>query len=334
MTNELHLADIKALDKMEQIPIRDGYGKGLIEAGKKDERIVVLCADLAGSTRSRWFADEFPDRFIEVGVAEQNMAVLASGMAVYGKIPFISSYATFSPGRNNEQIRTNICINNVPVKVAGSHAGVSVGPDGATHQALEDIALMRTVPRMEVFVPCDAIQAQKATYAAAFSGKPAYLRFSRAGAPVITTEKTPYEPGKAQLFRDGEDVAIIACGAQVYDALIAAQELEKDGISCAVVNSHTVKPLDERSIVDIAKKTGRVVTAEEHQITGGMGSAVAECLARKHPVPIEFVGMQDTFGESGKPRELLEYFGLDSAGIKKAVHRVMERKKKRTTKKR
>lgn len=318
---------------MEVVPTRDGYGKGLVQAGEKDERIVVLCADLTESTRSHWFAEKYPERFIQVGVAEPNMAVLASGMAAYGKIPFISSYATFSPGRNNEQIRTNVCINNVPVKVAGSHAGISVGPDGATHQALEDIALMRAVPRMEVFVPCDVHQAQKATFAAAFSGKPAYLRLGRDKTPVLTTEKTPFEPGKAQLFRDGEDVVIIACGSQVYDALIAAQELEKDGISCAVVNNHTIKPLDENMIVSIAKKTGRVVTVEEHQVAAGMGSAVAECLARKHPVPIEFVGMQDTFGESGEPRELIKYFGLDSVGIKKAVHRVLERKKKRVAKK-
>lgn len=318
---------------MEMIPSRDGYGKGLVEAGEKDERIVVLCADLTESTRSHWFAEKFPERFIQVGVAEPNMAVLASGMAAYGKIPFISSYATFSPGRNNEQIRTNVCINNVPVKVAGSHAGISVGPDGATHQALEDIALMRAVPRMEVFVPCDALQAQKATMTAAFSKKPAYLRLGRAKTPIITTHETPYEPGKAQVFREGTDVAIIACGSQVYDALIAAQNLEKEGVSCAVINNHTIKPLDEKTIVAVAKKCGRVVTVEEHQVAAGMGSAVAECLAKTHPVPIEFVGMQDTFGESGEPRELLEHFGIDTKGIMSAAHRVLERKKKRAVKK-
>lgn len=323
----------KNLSNVDLIPTRDGYGKGLVMAGEKDDRVVALCADLTESTRTQWFAEKFPERYIQVGVAEQNLAVLASGMAAYGKIPFIASYATFSPGRNNEQIRTTICINDVPVKVVGSHAGISVGPDGATHQALEDMALMRAVPRMVVLVPADALQAQKATMAAAFNGKPTYLRIGRAKMPVFTTEETPFEIGKAQVFRDGSDVAIIACGSQVYDALVAADELEKKDISCMVINNHTVKPLDEKTIVSAAKKCGRVVTVEEHQIAAGMGSAVAECLARKHPVPIEFVGMQDRFGESGPPRELLEYFGLDAGGIKKAVMNVLERKKKRSPKK-
>lgn len=321
------------VSKVELEPTRDGYGKGLVQAGEKDERVVMLCADLTESTRSHWFAEKFPERYIQVGVAEQNLAVLASGMAAYGKIPFIASYATFSPGRNNEQIRTTICINDVPVKVVGSHAGISVGPDGATHQALEDMALMRSVPRMVVIVPVDAPQAQKATMAAAFNGKPTYLRLGREKMPVFTTEDTPFTIGKAQIFRDGSDVAIIACGSQVYDALVAAEELATKGIECMVVNNHTVKPLDEETIVKAAKKCGRVVTVEEHQVAAGMGSAVAECLARKNPVPIEFVGMQDRFGESGNPRELLAYFGLDAAGIKKAVLKVLERKKKRTAKK-
>ena len=220
-SERMKLAKLADLDNMEMVPTRDGYGKGLVQAGEKDERVVVLCADLTESTRSHWFAEKFPERFIQVGVAEQNMAVLAAGMAAYGKIPFISSYATFSPGRNNEQVRTNICINNVPVKVAGSHAGISVGPDGATHQALEDIAIMRVIPRMNVVVPCDALQAQKATVASAFNEEPTYLRFGREKTPIITTEETPFELGKAQVFREGTDVAIIACGAQVYDALVA-----------------------------------------------------------------------------------------------------------------
>lgn len=331
--NGIKLAKLTDLDHIEMVPTRDGYGKGLVQAGEQDERIVVLCADLTESTRSHWFAERFPARFIQVGVAEQNMAVLAAGMAAYGKIPFISSYATFSPGRNNEQIRTNVCINNVPVKVAGSHAGISVGPDGATHQALEDVALMRVVPRMQVVVPCDVLQAQKATVAAAFNGKPTYLRVGREKSPVITTNETPFEIGKAQLFRDGTDVAIISCGILVYDALLAAEELAKEGIECAVVNNHTVKPLDEKTLTAISKKCGRVVTVEEHQVVAGMGSAVAELLARTNPVPIEFVGIQDRFGESGSPRDLLVYFGLDAAGIKSAVHRVLERKKKRVLKK-
>ena len=241
---------------LQMVATRDGYGKGLVEAGQKDEKVVVLCADLTESTRSHWFAEKFPDRFIEIGVAEQNLALVASGMANYGKIPFISSYATFSPGRNNEQIRTNISINNVPVKIGGAHAGISVGPDGATHQALEDIALMRVQPRMIVIVPCDAFEAQKATVAAAFNGQPTYLRFGREKSPVFTTPDTPFEIGRAVVFRDGKDVAIIGCGMLLYNALVAAEELAKEKIECMVINSHTVKPIDESTIVAAAQKTG------------------------------------------------------------------------------
>lgn len=312
--------------KVEMVPIRDGYGKGLVRAGEQDERVVVLCADLTESTRSHWFAEKFPQRFIEVGVAEQNLAVIASGMAAAGKIPFISSYATFSPGRNNEQIRTNICINNVPVKIAGAHAGISVGPDGATHQALEDVALMRVLPRMVVIIPCDAIEAEKATVAAAFNGSPTYLRLGREKTAVITTPETPFAVGKAEVFREGTDVAIIACGTLVYEALMAAEALSKEKISCAVINNHTVKPMDEEAIVKAAHECGAVVTAEEHQIAGGMGSAVAEVLARRAPVPVEFVGMKDRFGESGTPAELMQAFGLTAQGIGEAVHRVLKRK--------
>ena len=224
--------------KLEMLATRVGYGKGLVQAGEKDDRVVVLCADLTESTNSHWFAEKFPERFIQVGVAEQNMALVASGMANYGKIPFISSYATFSPGRNNEQIRTNICINNVPVKIAGSHAGISVGPDGATHQALEDIALMRVIPRMVVIVPCDAIEAQKATFAAAFNGQPTYIRLGRAKSPVFTTQDTPFELGKAEIFRDGKDAVIIGCGMLLHNALVAAEELAGEGIDCAVKFSY------------------------------------------------------------------------------------------------
>ncbi len=312
------------------IPTRDGYGKGLVRAGERDERIVVLCADLTESTRSNLFAEKFPERFIEMGVAEQNMAVIASGLANYGKIPFISSYATFSPGRNNEQVRTNVCINNVPVKIAGSHAGVSVGPDGATHQALEDIALMRVLPRMVVVVPCDAIEAEKATVAVAFNGKPSYLRLGREKSPVVTTAETPFQVGKAEIFRAppaGGDVAIIVCGILVHSALLAAEELSKEGIECVVVNNHTIKPMDEGTIVNVAKKTGAIVTVEEHQVAGGMGSAVAEVLARAHPVPQEFVGVHDRFGESGDPHELIDAFGMGVDSIKDAVKRVVSRKR-------
>ncbi len=313
--------------KLEMVPTRDGYGKGLVKAGEKDERVVVLCADLTESTRSLWFAEKFPERFIEIGVAEQNMALVASGMANYGKIPFISSYATFSPGRNNEQIRTNICINNVPVKIAGSHAGVSVGPDGATHQALEDIALMRVIPRMVVVVPCDAVEAEKATFVAVFNGQPTYLRFGREKSAVFTTTDTPFEIGKAEIFRNGKDVAIIGCGMLLYNALVAAEELAGEGIDCMVINSHTVKPIDEKTIIEVAQKTGAVVSVEEHQVNGGLGSAVAEVLSKNYPVPQEYVGVQDRFGESGTPDELIEAFGMGVGSIKEAVKKAISRKK-------
>lgn len=326
----MHLADDLSPGAVEVVPVRDGYGKGLVVAGKVDERVVVLCADLSESTRSHWFAEEFPERFVQVGVAEQNMAVLAAGMASLGKVPFISSYATFSPGRNNEQIRTNVCLNNVPVKVAGSHAGISVGPDGATHQALEDIALMRVLPRMVVLVPCDALQAERATVAAAQNGQPTYIRLGREKTPVVTTERTPFQVGQAQVFREGDDVAIIACGAQVYDALLAAEQLSEEHVACTVINNHTVKPMDEETIVAAAKRCKAVVTVEEHQVAGGMGSAVAELLARRKPVPMAFVGMQDRFGESGSPSELLAHFGLDADGIAGAVREVLKRRTKRT----
>ena len=318
---------IPDLTKAEMIPTRDGYGKGLVKAGEKDERVVVLCADLTESTRAHWFAEKFPERFIQVGVAEQNMALVASGMANYGKIPFISSYATFSPGRNNEQIRTNIAINNVPVKIAGHHAGVSVGPDGATHQALEDIAIMRVIPKMVVVVPCDAVEAEKATFAAAFNNQPTYLRFGREKSAVLTTEDSPFEIGRAEILRDGKDVAIVGCGMLLHNVLIAAEELTDEGVDCMVINSHTIKPIDEKTIIEAAQKTGAVVSVEEHQVNGGLGSAVAEVLSRNYPVPQEYVGVQDRFGESGKPEELIEAFGMGVESIKEAVRKVISRKK-------
>lgn len=320
--------------KLEMIPTRDGYGKGMVEAGEKDQRVVVLSADLTESTRSHWFAEKFPERFIQVGVAEQNMATVASGLANYGKIPFISSYAVFSPGRNNEQIRTTISLNNVPVKIGGAHAGISVGPDGATHQALEDIALMRVQPNMVVLVPCDVVEANKATIAAAFNDKPTYIRFGREKSPVFTTEGTPFEIGRAEIFRaplnDSElaaDVAIIGCGMLLHNAMVAAEELSKEGIECMVINSHTVKPLDEKTIIEAARKTGAIVSVEEHQINGGLGSAVAECLSRNFPVPQEYIGVQNRFGESGNPDELIEAFGMGVSHIKEAVKKVFARKK-------
>lgn len=313
---------------IEQAPTRDGFGKGVLEAGEKDERVVVLCADLAESTRADWFQKKFPNRYIEIGVAEQNLANVASGLANYGKIPFITSYAAFNPGRNNEQIRTTVSLNNVPVKVMGMHAGVSVGPDGATHQQLEDMALMRIQPNMTVINPADAEEARKATFAAAFTGKPVYMRFGRSKVPSFTTAQTPFEIGKAYTLWEGEapQVAIIGSGSVVYNGLLAAKDLETEGISTIVVNLHTVKPIDREAIVAAAKKTGAVVTVEEHQVMGGVGSAIAEVLVKEYPVPMEFIGVQDSFGQSGEPNELVEHYGMGKGHIMDAVRKVLNRK--------
>lgn len=313
---------------IEQIPTRDGYGEGLVIAGEKDEKVVVLCADVKESTRSSSFAEKFPERFIEVGVAEQALATIAAGMAVYGKIPFISSYAVFSPGRNWEQIRTTICLNDVPVKIAGAHAGLNVGPDGATHQSLEDIALMRALPNMIVVAPCDAIETKKAVVDAAKNQKPTYIRFTREKSPVMTTDEAPFKIGRAEVFWEDKDplVTIVACGPLVYEALKAACELKKSKIGSLVINSHTIKPLDGGAIIKAAKITGAIVTMEEHQVVGGLGGAVAETLAKNFPVPIEFVGMPDSFGESGKPKELLETYGMTSKDIVSAAKSVIRRK--------
>lgn len=312
----------------KKIPTRDGFGKGLVEAGKMDPRVVILCADLAESTRVEWFKKEFPERYIEIGVAEQNLAGVASGLANYGKIPFITSYATFSPGRNNEQIRTNIALNNVPVKIIGSHAGVSVGPDGATHQALEDIGLMRMLPNMTVVVPCDMEEARKATLAIAKTNSPAYLRLGRSSTSVITTTESPFELGRAEVLWKGEkpQVALIACGALLHNALVAAEKLSKENVSVLVLNNHTVKPMDSAGVVASAKECGAVVTIEEHQIAGGMGSAVAEVLAQHNPVPIEFIGVHDQFGQSGEPDELIKHYGMDVDSIIVAAKKAISRK--------
>lgn len=317
-------------DAIEQAPIRNGFGTGLVEAGTKDTRIVGLCADLTESTRMEEFAKKFPERFIEMGIAEQNLASVASGMAAMGKIPFISSYAAFSPGRNWEQIRTTICYNDVPVKIAGSHAGISVGPDGGTHQALEDIALMRVMPNMDVIVPCDSIEAHKATVAIAQTNRPSYIRLAREKSPVITTLASPFEIGKAQIvFRsegDTMDVGIIACGVMVHKAILAARELEDQGIKVTVLNMSTIKPLDTKAIDILVQEARGLVTVEEHQIAGGLGSAVAEYVAAHTPVPIEFVGMQDRFGQSGKPEELLNFYNINQNGIEEAVYKLVSRK--------
>ena len=323
---DLHLNKKIFDDSVEQVPIRQGFGEGLLEAGKKDLRVVGLCADLTESTKMNLFAEKFPNRFIQIGVAEQNLASVASGLAAMGKIPFISSYAMFSPGRNWEQIRTTICYNNQPVKIAGSHAGISVGPDGGTHQAIEDIAITRVIPRMIVISPCDAMEAKKATEAAVDTGTPVYIRLAREKTPVMTTEKTPFEIGKAQIIWESKkpQVGIIATGALLHKALLAAKELE-DEVDIEVMNLSTIKPLDEDAIITLARKTKRIITVEEHQIRGGMGSAVAECLAKYYPVPVEFIGVDDQFGQSGTPEELIKHYGMDEKSIIKAVKKVLKR---------
>ena len=314
---------------IDMIPNRQGYGEGLVIAGEKDERVVVLCADLTESTRSILFKEKFPDRFIEVGVAEQALATLAAGMANYGKIPFISSYAAFSPGRNWEQIRTTIAINDVPVKIAGAHAGLTVGPDGATHQQLEDIAIMRAMPNMIVVAPCDSIEAKKATIEAAKNGKPTYIRFAREKTPVFTTEDTSFKIGRAEILWESENpqVAIIGCGPLVYEALLAAEQLTRMIlVNTMVINCHTIKPIDEEMIISAARKCGAIVSVEEHQVNGGLGSAIAEVLTRNYPVPMEYIGMPNSFGESGEPDELLEKYKMKSKDIVEAVKKVIQRK--------
>lgn len=316
---------------IEKKSIRDGFGEGLVVAGEKDENVVVLTADLKESTRVHWFAEKFPDRFIEVGVAEQALVTIASGMAAYGKIPFTTSYAVFSPGRTWEQIRTTIALNDVPVKIIGCHAGLGAGPYGSTHQALEDIALMRTLPNMVVVVPADAEEANKATVAVAKNNVPSYLRLTREETPLFTTEKSPFKVGRAEVLWEAKDpqVVIIACGSLVYEALLAAEALDNKGIETQVINCHTVKPIDERTIIRAAKTCGAVVTCEEHQIAGGLGSAVAEILTKNFPVPMEYIGVYDSFGESGTPEELKKKFGLTSKEIIEAVKRVIVRKEER-----
>ncbi len=311
---------------IELVPSRNGFGEGLVLAAEENDQVVGLCADLTESTRIQAFAEKFPERFFEIGVAEQNLATVAAGMALGGKIPFISSYATFSPGRNWEQIRTTICYNDVPVKIIGSHAGLSVGPDGATHQALEDIAIMRALPNMVVICPADSIEAKKATIAIAKNGKPSYMRLSREKVPTITTEETPFEIGKAEIFYEGDDVTIIATGQMVYRSLQAAEELKQHKISVRVINCHTIKPIDKQAILKAAEETGAIVTVEEHQITGGLGGAVAEVLSENFPVPLKIIGVKDHFGESGEPNELLEKFGLTKEAIIKAVTQVIRMK--------
>lgn len=296
--------------EVEVEPIRAGFGRGLKIAGEHNENVVALCADLTESTQMHLFKEAFPKRFIEIGIAEQNLVTVASGLARAGKIPFTSSYAAFSPGRNWEQIRTTATLNNQPVKVVGSHAGVSVGPDGATHQMLEDIAIMRVLPNMVVVAPGDSLEAEKATLALAENGKPSYLRLAREKTPVFSTKESPFEIGKAYVLKEGEDVTLLGTGTMTYHLLNAAKLLEEKGMNAEVVHVPTIKPLDEETILASARKTGRVVTAEEAQAAGGFGSAVTEFLSTVLPMPVKRIGIEDRFGESGAPNELMEYFGL------------------------
>jgi transketolase len=321
--------------EIEMFPTRDGFGQGLLLAAEENPNVVVLSADVAKSTRCDKFSEKFPERFFQLGIAEQNLAGVAAGLGVSGKIPFISTYAVFSPGRNWEQIRTTIAYNDSNVKIIGHHSGLIAGYDGATHQALEDIALMRVLPNMKVIVPCDSLEAKKATISVSKILGPIYLRVSREKTPVFTTEETPFVPGKAEIFwgpsiRAGRglkpQVAIISCGPILYNALLAANELKKEKIGAIVLNNHTIKPIDENKIIEIAKKCGAVLTAEEHTVFGGLGSAVAEVLIRNYPVPMEFVGTQDVFGESGPAQKLIEKYGLGVNDIKTAVKKVLKKK--------
>jgi transketolase len=317
--NELHLAR----QALTTEPIRKGFGRGLLEAGKLHENVVAACADLTESTQMHLFAEAFPERFIEIGVAEQNLVTVGSGMAAMGKIPFVSSYAAFSPGRNWEQIRTTIALNNQPVKIIGSHAGLYTGADGATHQMLEDLSIMRAMPNMVVLAPGDSIEAAKATLAMAKDGRPTYMRVTREATPVMSTEQTPFQIGRAYVYRKGADVSLIATGTMTYQAMMAAASLHKDGINAEVVHVPTIKPIDHQIILDSAERTRHVVTIEEAQINGGLGGAVAELLGENLPTPMIRVGMNDRFGESGRPDELLKHFGLTASHIAMTAHRLL-----------
>lgn len=328
-------------NKLEKASMRKGFGEGLVKAGEANKNVVALCADLAESTQIEPFKNKFPERFVQVGVAEQNLVTVASGLAAMGKIPFAASYAVFSPGRNWEQIRTTICYNNLPVKIVGSHAGLNVGPDGGSHQALEDIALMRVLPNMVVLSPCDAMEARKAAMAAAETNNPTYIRLAREKTPVITSEDTPFQIGKAEIFfrsvnsQSGKnsgkekacsDIGIIATGNMVYRALLVAQRLTQERYGVTVMNLATIKPLDVHAIIKLAHETRAILTVEEHQIAGGMGSAVAELLAVQFPIPMELVGVHDKFGQSGTAEELLKLYGLDEQHIYESAKRLLIRK--------
>lgn len=321
---DLHfVTDDWSKHKFDLEPIKKGFGRGLLAAGQQNDQIVAACADLTGSTSMDMFAKAFPDRFVQVGVAEQNLVTVGAGLAAMGKIPFVSSYASFSPGRNWEQIRTTICLNNMPVKVIGSHAGLYTGYDGATHQMLEDIALMRVLPNMVVIAPGDSVEAEKAARAMAADKRPNYLRLVREATPIYTTVRTPFEIGRAYVYREGSDLTIVTTGTMTYQAMVAAEKLAKDGINAEVIHVPTIKPLDAATIVTSAAKTGRILTVEEAQINGGLGGAVAELLGEHQPTKLKRMGMQDHFGETGGPDELLEHFGLNAKHIALQAHSLM-----------
>lgn len=310
-------------------PIRKGFGRGLLEAGKRNDQVVAACADLTESVQMHIFRDAFPERFVEIGIGEQNLVTVGAGLAAGGKVPFVSSYAAFSPGRNWEQIRTTICLNDLPVRIVGGHAGLLTGPDGATHQMLEDIALMRVLPNMVVIVPGDSVEAEKATLALAADKRPAYLRMARDATPVFTTADTPFEIGKAYVLTEGIDITFVTTGVMTYEALVAAEKLFKQGIDAEVIHCPTIKPLDVKTILASAERTRAVITAEEAQVAGGLGGAVAEALSGEFPVMIKRMGVYDRFGESGEPQELMEHFGLKAKNLILAAHEMMEKKKER-----
>jgi transketolase len=314
------------LEKYDSKATRFGFGEALVALGERDERVVVLGGDITGSVMTSYFKEKFPERFFSMGIAEQNATTVAAGLALSGKIPFFASYGAFCALRNADQLRISVCYNEANVKIGGGHSGISVGPDGATHQILEDIALLHALPKMTLVVPCDYVEARKATIAIGEMEGPAYIRFGREATPVFTREETPFRLGKAEVFRQGTDVAIIACGPMVWEALVAAEELAKEGIEARVINLHTIKPLDTETIAAAARDCGAIVTAEEAQILGGMGSAVAQVVVKNHPVPMEFVGVTDTFGGSGTPDELMKAFGLTHDFIVASVRKVLRRR--------
>ena len=322
-------ATITLPEKVEMKKTREGFGRALVDLGEQDPRIVVLVGDLSESTMVHFFAEKFPDRFIQVGIAEQNMCGIAAGLAAMGKIPFFATYGAFASCRAADQIRVTVAYSNLNVKIAGAHGGISVGPDGATHQAMEEISIIRSIPNMTMLVPCDFWETYKATIAAAKHQGPVYLRFGREDVPVVTSKETPFTFGKGEVFAEGKDLTLIACGVMVYEALRARETLAERGVSARVINLHTLKPIDRDLIVRAARETGAIVTAEEHQVNGGLGGAVAEVVVQSAPVPMELVAVHDRFGQSGKPAELMDAFGLRAKDIVAAAEKVIERKRSR-----